>query len=148
LEGLSDVCNEEYLPRELVRMALNHKETPRVPFALGWRINLPPKLALMDYLGHAHSRQTDAYLARFQDIIGIDVPYIGPAHRNCRFPDGRQTDIWGVIRAPVSYAENGVYNEICHYPLAEARTITDLDAFEWPDPGWYDYNALPDVIKK
>jgi uroporphyrinogen decarboxylase len=142
------MAREDFLPRELVSRALNHEETPRVPFAIGWRMNQLPKLALMAYLGHGSPGETDAFLARFQDTVGVDVPYIGPPHRRKNLPGGRNIDIWGVIREPVSYAKGGVYHEICHYPLAEARTLADLDAFEWPSPDWFDYGALPDALRQ
>ena len=29
------------------------------------------------------------------------------------------------------------------YPLAAAETIADLEAYPWPNPDWYDYDALP-----
>jgi uroporphyrinogen decarboxylase len=36
----------------------------------------------------------------------------------------------------------GFYWEQSHFPLADAETIADLKAFPWPNPDWFDYNAL------
>ena len=134
-------------PREIVMTALAHKEPPRVPFSLGFGVNLPAKTRLMEYLGYKNLSQTDDFLSRFDDIRRPGLPYIGPAAKNRTSPDGLVTDIWGVVRAPVRYTENGIYNEICHYPLAGARDTADLDAYEWPNPDWYDYSALPDMLR-
>jgi uroporphyrinogen decarboxylase len=39
----------------------------------------------------------------------------------------------------------GSYSENATYPLGQAETIADLDAYRWPSPDWYDYSALPDI---
>ena len=111
---MSEVKKIDITPREIVMTALEHKTPPRVPFSLGFGVNPPAKLRLMDYLGHKNLRQTDDFLIQFDDIRRPGLPYIGPADRNRRLPDGRVVDIWGVIRAPVTYSENGIYDEICH----------------------------------
>ena len=140
--------NSMLSPREIVMMALNHKVTPRTPFSLGFGVNLPAKLHLMEHLGHKDVRQTDDFLSSFDDIRRVAPPYVGPVDRNRTLPDGRATDIWGVTRKPITYIKDGVYNEICHYPLAGARCVADLDGYAWPSPDWFDYAALPDAIRR
>jgi len=135
-------------PKELVKMALEHKETPRTPYSLGFGVNLPVRLQLMEYLGHSGLTQTDAFLLGFDDIRRVGPPYIGPPGRNRVMPDGRIVDVWGVIREPVTYAEDGVYNEICHYPLAGVTNTAGLEAYDWPNPDWFDYSAIPDIIRE
>ena len=139
---------KELTPRELVGLALAHKDVPRAPFSLGFGVNYPAKLRLMEYLGHARIEETDAFLMAHDDIRRVSPPYVGPPDRNRTLPGGRAVDIWGVVRQPVTYTEGGVYNEICHYPLAGVKTASELDAYGWPSPGWFDYSALPDVIRK
>jgi len=139
---------EEFTSRELVKHAFEFKETPRIPFSFGFGINVPAKIKLMDHLGHDNMQQTDDYLRGFDDIRHVWIPYIGPSDRNLSLPNGEIVDIWGVRRAPVTYTENGVYNEICHYPMAEIKNISELDSFYWPSPDWFDYDALPDILKQ
>jgi uroporphyrinogen decarboxylase len=72
-------------------------------------------------------------------ILMVMPPYIGPplpVAGDMRF------DEWGMGRRRQSY-ESGEYSEQVIYPLAQAETISDLEAYRWPDPDWYDYDALP-----
>ena len=75
------------------------------------------------------------------DVDGIVVvvpPYVGPPLAS----DGdTSVDAWGMGYRPQEYA-TGTYLEQVHWPLAEAETIADLEAYEWPDPDWYDYEAV------
>jgi len=41
-----------------------------------------------------------------------------------------------------AHVSGGTYWEPIHYPLADATTVQDLDAYQWPHPDWYDYDAL------
>jgi uroporphyrinogen decarboxylase len=34
------------------------------------------------------------------------------------------------------------------FPLAEAKTVEDVEAYPWPDPDWYDYSRLPHLIER
>jgi len=143
-----DVSNKEELtPVELIRLALEHKGTPRVPFSLGFGVNLPARLELMKYLGHKNIEQTNDYLLGYDDIRHLSIPYIGPPGRNLTLPSGETVDIWGVHRKPVTYAKDGVYDEISLYPLADVECMSDLDSYDWPSPDWYDYSAIPDILE-
>jgi len=41
----------------------------------------------------------------------------------------------------------GDYWEQYHYPLAEARTIDDLEAYPWPCTDWFDYSPMADAAR-
>jgi len=73
-------------------------------------------------------------------IMGIAPPYIGPA---LKVVDGYGEDEWGMGYRLQAYG-SGVYEEQVAFPLAEAATIADLEAYRWPSPDWYDYDALPE----
>ncbi len=125
--------------RERVRLALAHQPTDRIPIAMVCSgINPPARAALAAYLARERGLTVEAYLAPLLDIAAIAPPYVGP-------PLAEGEDLWGVRRAPVSYGL-GAYDEIIHYPLAEAQTEADLDRRRWPSPDWYDYAALPGRI--
>ena len=75
-------------------------------------------------------------------IIGLAPPYVGP-----RLPDlgkNLRQNEWGMVDRCQEYAA-GVYWEQVGYPLAQAETIADLDAYPWPNSDWYDYSSLPDL---
>jgi len=73
-------------------------------------------------------------------IMGIAPPYIGPP---LTVEGDYREDEWGMGYRQQAY-ESGVYEEQVVYPLAEAETIADLEAYRWPSPDWYDYDGLPE----
>jgi uroporphyrinogen decarboxylase len=68
------------------------------------------------------------------DVHRFAPAYIGPA-----LPLG--ADVWGIQRASMSYGA-GAYDEISRYPLAGAASVETVEAYPWPDPDAYDYEAV------
>ncbi len=140
---------ETLSPRERVRLALNHQRTDRIPIAMicsGFEGSTRDRLAA--HLG----QDPELYLEQYVDVAVVNDGYRGPSDQYRgpaldRGADGSHGDIWGVWRRPVSYGE-GVYYEIARYPLADVNDIADLDAHRWPDPSWWDYSALPELIAR
>jgi len=125
--------------RERVRLALDHKETDRIPIAMVCSgINTPARKALEAWLARERGITVDAYLEPLLDIRGVGPEYIGPAL-------AKDTDMWGVHRSPVSYGADA-YMEIDYYPLGPAKSIDDLIAHRWPSADWFDYSVLPERI--
>jgi len=60
-------------------------------------------------------------------------------------PDGCNRDIWGAQRRRVANAF-GSLDELASYPLAAASGIEDLRKHRWPEPSWWDFTTLRDVI--
>ena len=79
------------------------------------------------------------------DLCNIQPPYIGPPLRT--FDDGSTIDMWGVRRRPMPN-EYGEYDEPVETPYAEWKTVEEVEAFPWPDPGWFDYEALPAMCQQ
>lgn len=74
-------------------------------------------------------------------IPGVSPRYVGPPRR--RDPEaGYWENEWGMGYRSQVY-ETGAYDEQVVYPLADAETIADLDAYRWPSPDWYDYSVIP-----
>jgi len=61
-------------------------------------------------------------------------------------PDGNIYDIWG---HHIRIAENqtGAYEEFATWPLSTATSVEDLKSHPWPNPDWWDFSPLPDVIR-
>ena len=130
---------DELTGRERVQLALQHRETDRVPIAMVCAgINPPARAALAAHMQRERGLTVDEYLEPLIDVIQVAPRYIGP-------PLDPGEDIWGVRRAPVSYG-SGSYDEIAHAPLAEAQSIDDLLAHRWPSTDWFDYGVLPERI--
>ena len=144
--------------RERVLAAIRHEPVDRVPTDMWATREVQEKL--FDYLqiktapstspGKVSlnrgvlSRRVEAILELFDrleidGIINISPPYVGPPL--CEEGDYSENE-WGMGRRSQRYA-TGVYTEQVYYPLATAETIADLDRYRWPDPDWYDYDALP-----
>lgn len=61
-------------------------------------------------------------------------------------PDGTDYDIWGHhIRLVAN--PSGQYEEFASWPLAQAQTVADLAAFDWPEPDWWDFEQVPELIQ-
>jgi uroporphyrinogen decarboxylase len=131
---------ERISPRERVRLALSHREADRVPIGMVCSgINPAARSKLEAHLRETRGIGVDEYLEPLVDIGTVLPAYTGPA-----LPPN--TDIWGVRRRPVSYGA-GAYDEIECYPLAEARSVADLDAFDWPRLDAFDYDGVPARIR-
>lgn len=131
----------EITSRERVQLALQHRETGRPPFSLGFGVNEPAKEKLMGHLGMKSLKEVDAWLYGFSDLRWAGPRYCGPADRETHRADGGYVDYWSVVRRPICYGE-GFYDEIAHYPLGDVRDISDLDRFVWPSPDWFDAGDL------
>lgn len=79
------------------------------------------------------------------DALGVDgfatvgAKYVGPS-----LPSGGEeetVDFWGVRRRKVAF-EGGVYEEVVESPLANARSVDDLNRYPWPSPDWFDTSNL------
>jgi len=137
-------------PRDRVRLCLDHQQADRVPIALicsGFEGTTRPRLA--EHLG-LDAAGLDRWLEQFLDIAVIGGDFRGP-WRGYRGPalgrtaDDEREDIWGIWRKPISYGE-GAYHEICRYPLADVRDLSDLATRRFPDPDWWDYSVVPGLI--
>jgi uroporphyrinogen decarboxylase len=78
-------------------------------------------------------------------IFRLMPPYIGPA---LRCEDDHLENEWGMGFRHPPHASDPLHVEQVTYPLSEARTIQDLDAYRWPDPDWYDYDALVGLARR
>jgi uroporphyrinogen decarboxylase len=130
-------------PRQRVLAALAHRPSDRVPIEYHF-FGTPEMLAkLRAALGYESNEQL---LRRF----GVDIRRVAPAYVGpplSRGSDGTREDMWGVRRMPVSHG-TGVYQEICHYPLARAQGVEDLERHRWPQVDWLDYASLAPQVER
>jgi uroporphyrinogen decarboxylase len=127
--------------RERVTAALAHREPDRVPIDF-WAVTeiserlrrhygLPDTDALLDHLG------VDFRVVRGPSYVGLQM---------MQHDDGSIEDLWGVRRREITFGEGerrGAYRELAVSPLAEARTVRDVERYAgWPSPDWWDYSQL------
>ena len=76
---------------------------------------------------------------RIDRLHAVSARYAGP----------KQDDIWHLKYRTVPYANGaGTYDEVIFHPLANAQTIEDIEAFDWPDPNWFDVSHIPDQVDR
>jgi uroporphyrinogen decarboxylase len=128
-------------PRERVLLALRHKDTDRVP------VDFLATPEAWDRLQHHLGAASHAAVLR---RLGIDVrhprqAYIGPPL--VYNSDGTWVDAWGVRRRKVQH-QGGAYDEIVEHPLANIEDPGELDRYSWPQPEWWDAEALANEIRQ
>jgi len=59
--------------------------------------------------------------------------------------NGEFYDIWG---RHFRIAENptGAYEELASWPLCSASNVDELKSFLWPDPDWWDFDQIPELL--
>jgi len=125
--------------RERVRLALEHRQTDRIPIAMVCSgINEPAREEFDQYVRRERGCDLETYLESILDIRTVAPEYLGSQLA----PD---TDVWGVKREPIQ-SGLGVYQEIDYYPLATANSVDDIARHTWPRVEWYDYSVLPERI--
>lgn len=78
-------------------------------------------------------------------IVDVRPAYTGPRFAPCPQDAGMDFKVYyGVWRAGLRWVNHGTgrYLEQINYPLANATSIADLDAFDWPSAEWFDYKGL------
>ncbi len=80
------------------------------------------------------------------DIRQVSGKYMGPEEL-CGGMGIRATgkDFWGVVRKSVKH-DTGTYNEIAYYPLAEMKTVKEVEEYNWPELDWFDFSHLKEEI--
>lgn len=152
------MVKEELTSRERVRLALEHKETDRVPLDLGGTfistLTLGAYDRLKDHLAGTEGikvekpariinkwgqtvRPDEEILQR----LNIDTRsiYSKPPRywRDLNYQNNSFVDEWGVLRQRSGMGKY-YYYDIVGFPLADATSIDDLERFRWPmgnDPG-------------
>ena len=127
----------------------------RVMLALSYR---RPDRPPLNYFGTQETTETllrHLHLETYEDLLchlGADMRYVsaryvGPEQFSgaLGFACGGK-DMWGIVWKPVSNAFCA-YNEVAYHPLAEARTLADLEAYAWPNPDWLSVSHVKEEIE-
>ena len=130
---------QELLPRERVLCALAHEEPDRLPLDF-WAV--PEVRARL--LRHFRARNEEEVLRR----LGIDLRAVAPAYVGpplTAFADGSYRKPDGTLRRLVPNGF-GSYEEYAAFPLADCRTVSDLEAFPWERVEWWDLDGFSEKI--
>jgi uroporphyrinogen decarboxylase len=127
--------------RERVLAAAERRRPDRPPIDL---VCTPEAMAaLRAHLGVATDGEV---LDRLDvDMRRVGLPFIGPAERSAAPLGSEGVDFWGCRNRKVETAFN-TYYEWDGHPLADCRTVADIEAYDWPSLDWWDYSAMPRLI--
>lgn len=146
--------------RQRVNVALAHREPDRVPMDFSAEPQVWEKL-----LVYFDAQSREEILRKLDvdcRVISYDFEvFCTPPHeRQTAVParrdlsawrvdtrDGRKVDIWGAKRR-ISQSGQAVYEELCEYPLRDANSIRELRGYQWPQPQWWDFTELSNVIEQ
>ena len=100
---------------------------------------------LRQYLGVSTEQQV-------LDTMDIDLrlaglPFVGPQDRSTPNIGGEGFDFWGIGYKKMETLTN-TYYEFDYHPLAEAKTVQDVENYDWPSLDWWDYDAVLDGIEQ
>ena len=79
------------------------------------------------------------------DIRWLPLPFIGPENRSAVPLGSEGTDFWGCHTRKVTNDFN-TYLEFDYHPLANAASVGDVAAHDWPSLDWWDYSAIPGLV--
>lgn len=67
--------------------------------------------------------------------------YVAATPLRTHHPDDPGADLWGIRYRTIDYG-SGAYREPDHHPLAAMTEVAQIDAWRWPDPDDFDYQAI------
>lgn len=88
----------------------------------------------------------DSLDALYQRLHVDGYDYVGAPHRTGCHPADPQADIWGIRFQDIDYG-TGVYREAANHPLADLKTVADVNAYAWPRPEDHDFDAFRQKVK-
>ncbi|MCL4393299.1 MAG: hypothetical protein M1482_00480 [Chloroflexi bacterium] len=169
--------NERSSPRERVRTALGHREPDRVPVDFLATPEIWERLVAHYGIESEPPQDSQFFQPGWERVLqlldvdcrvlsydmfynppalqpGASIDWWGALSRSTpnrmwrqNLPDGTAYDIWG---HHIRNVENptGAYEEYVDWPLQPATSVSDLAAFDWPQPDWWNFAPLPDVVRR
>lgn len=126
--------------RERMLAAIARKPVDRLPTDSWCTAEVTAKLRR--HFGEGVDLHAALHLDGFK---GAGPAYIGPPLP--AMPPGESIDCWGIRRKDLNYGA-GVYSETQSPALAPARTLEDLARYPWPKAEWFDFSAMPAVLRE
>ena len=135
--------------KERVRAAIEHRQPDRVPVDIECLDDVWE--SLMQHFGC--SAQDDVLDKLEIDIRCVDYEnaYVGPELKRQLLDNGEIVAdcYWGwKWRAYPNYKGKNLVFVAFDPPLDDAKTVDDVLAHRWPDPDWFDYDAIRQECRK
>lgn len=127
-------------PRERILAAINRQPVDRVPTDIWATREVWAKL--LAHFGESSDIGRELHIDGF---AGVGPEYIGPPLPPVAADES--VDFWGIRTRRMPH-EGGAYDEQSAYPLANAKTIDDLNRYSWPQADWFDYSGMRDKARE
>jgi uroporphyrinogen decarboxylase len=120
------------LPKERVKVSLSWQEPDRVPIQTYLTLEV---LAMLK----SYFRTEDPLVN-----LGVDFRTVNPIYSRCvkESHDGIEYDAWGTGYRCIKNSVAGTYHEAAIMPLAQLKTLDDVESYPWPDPDAFDYSTI------
>ncbi|MCK5736940.1 MAG: hypothetical protein KAH21_10695, partial [Spirochaetaceae bacterium] len=88
-----------------------------------------------------------------QNLLGIDMRWVYPRFTGPEELSGAAgvgvegKDFLGIVWKPVKN-EFATYNEIAFSPLANIKSVKEVEEYQWPSVDWFDFSHLKEEIKR
>lgn len=120
--------------RERIMAAINRQPLDRIPADIWATPEAWGKLR--HHFGEGVDIMAELHI---DGMANIGPEYIGPPLEAVL--EDETINFWGIRTKRVAHP-GGTYNEQAFYPLAEAKSIADLDNYQWPKVIWFDYSKM------
>jgi uroporphyrinogen decarboxylase len=128
-------------PRDRVLTTLAHEEPDRIPLDFSANAGTLERL-MRDLRATTYRELLDRLHVDIVDLRGVvDPVYVGPRPKETLLPDGTKENFWGWRTRRMETA-TGPEECFCHFALAGARSVADLEKHPWPRPDWFDFSAF------
>lgn len=124
-------------PRERILTAARRGKPDRIPLDM-WATG-EVRDRLMKHFGVDTQKALWAKL-HLDKIVGVSPNYVGPPARVLADGTKQVPPWWGTMRT-IDYG-TGTYEERIGWPLKDATTMAELEAFPWPSADWYDFSTI------
>lgn len=124
--------------KERVMNSLDWQEGDRVPI----QIYLTPEVRT---ILETHFAGKDIL-----ECLGVDFRSVGPVYKG-KIPephDGITYDMWGAGYRKVEHGQAGTYDEAVVLPLADLKTMDDVENYPWPDPDDFDFSGITEQCER
>ncbi len=129
---------ESMTPKERWLAVLSGEKPDRIP--MDYWATPETTAKVLEHLGCSSEREMCRRL-HLDKPLKVEPDYIGP-----EFPES--FDVFGCRFRNLDYG-NGTYRECVFHPLAPFDSPREVERdYRWPDPGWWDYSAIPSQIEE
>ena len=126
--------------RERMLAAMDRKPVDRIPTDIWYTPEVHQKLS--DHFGSFEAAQEALHIDGIASVISENFcPPLPPTD-----PD-EMIDYWSIRRRRVAHG-TGAYYEQSTFPLAKAKTVEDLDRYDWPQADWFDYKGMRAAVEQ